>query len=288
MKSRGFPKNRIWGSLLLLLLSLSVFVGASYAWLSTYYETEQPVSLDTGTTKPIPVHMWVYNTEEEGNPGWQQYDATSGERDDERAYLESILKKPGSDDTTYKYDIRAMHLGAIDNLVAITEDNQVYFRFDVNGAEHGTVLALRTSVAGVSGFDQNGEDFFKNSTVELNNLNSLENEANTSHLVFEYAISNTAYPTEMEFAGLGWSVISPKQETGTDDVWLVEPTLSATDYSGDYYLYLRVSPDLDTLLRTAIILSAKMPSQLLFDVNMELEVHPAPAVDAEIGDGNGN
>ena len=162
-----------------------------------------------------------------------------------------------------------MHLGSIVNLVAISEDNQVYFRFDINEEVHGTVLALCTSVAGVSGYDQNGRELSKD---ELTNLNSLENEANTSHLVFEYAISKTEL-TPTDYAKLVWSEM-PVQETETNDVWLVEEQLSADDYSGDYYLYLRVSPNLNTLLRTARILSAKMPSQLLFDVNMELEVHP--------------
>lgn len=269
MKFRGFPKNRIRGSLLLLLLTIGLLAGVSYAWLSTFYETEQPVSFDTGTTSPIPVHMWVYNTAEERDEGWTEYVASADGGEDETAMLPYRLSKTEAG-TASKYDVKAMHLGSIVNLVAISEDNQVYFRFDVNGAKHGTVLALRTSVAGVSGYDQNGREL---STDELTNLNSLENEANTSHLVFEYAISKTE-PTSTDYAGLDWLEILPMQETGTEDVWLVESELAAADYSGDYYLYLRVSPDLDTLLRTARILSAKMPSQLLFDVNMELEVHP--------------
>ena len=82
MKFRGFPKNRIRGSLLLLLLTIGLLAGVSYAWLSTFYETEQPVSFDTGTTSPIPVHMWVYNTAEEGGKGWKVYHAPAAEGED--------------------------------------------------------------------------------------------------------------------------------------------------------------------------------------------------------------
>ena len=255
MKLRGFPQNRIWSSLLLLLLTIGLLAGVSYAWLSTFYETEQPVSFDTGTTKAIPVHMWVYNTAEEGVEGWKEYSASADGGEDETAILTSILSKT-ADGTASKYDVKTMHLGSIHNLISVSDDNRVYFRFDLNGTDYGTVITLQHSLAGISGYNKEGSAL---SDDILQNLTALEGR--TPHLKCKYAISKDKYTPGDIPSGPFWTDTRPEN-------------LRAGEYSGAYYLYLLVEPDLNTLLHTAIILSAQMPSQLLFDIDMELEVHP--------------
>lgn len=267
MKFRGFPQNRIWGSLLLLLLTMGLLAGVSYAWLATFYETKQPVSFDTGTTSPIPVHMWVYNTAEEGNEGWTEYVASATGGEDETAILPSILSKTGSDGTAYQYDVRAMHLGAINDLISVSNDNIVYFRFDLDGTTHGTNITLRHSFEGISGYNRDGAAL---SAEILQNLTALEGQS--SHLKYEYAISETpCTPAEEAISLLSWREMPPQTDESGRDCYLLQGQLN---YSEKYYLYLRAYPDLSTLLRTAIILSAQMPSQLFFDIKMDLEVHP--------------
>lgn len=256
MKFRGFPKNRIWGSLLLLLLTIGLLAGVSYAWLSTFYETEQPVSFDTGTTSPIPVHMWMYNTAEEGEQGWQVYSASATGGEDETASLASSLSKTADGGTAYQIDVKAMHLGSIHNLISVTDDNRVYFRFDLNGTDHGTVITLQHSFAGISGYNRESSPL---SDDILQKLTALEGK--TPHLKYKYAVSETEYTPANIPSESFWTDTRPEN-------------LHVGKYSGDYYLYLLVEPDLNTLLRTAIILSAQMPSQLFFDIDMELEVHP--------------
>lgn len=266
MKMKGFFQNRIFASLLLGLLMLGMIAGVSYAWLATFYETEQPVSFDTGTTSPIPVHMWVYNTAAEGNEGWTEYPAYFAAGKDETAILASSLSKTADGGTAYQSHVRAMHLGAINDLISISDDNKVYFRFDLNGTDHGTVITLQHSFAGISGYNREGSAL---SDEILQKLTALEGE--TPHLIYEYAISEEAYAPAEASSELNWREISIQEDENGRDCYLLQEQLN---YNEAYYLYLRAYPDLNTLLQTALILSAQMPSQLFFDIEMELEVHP--------------
>jgi len=268
-------KNRILGKIcgfLFVFALLGVLVGKTYAWLATYYESEEVVAFDTEETNPIPVHMWIYNTVKERDQGWKKYTATVNSQNSEEAVLPSILVQ-NTAGSTYKYTLKSMHLGSVDNLVTLSDDQIVYCRFDISTQEHGTLIQLDITqpTNSISGYGRTGQAL---PTDVIDALNELD--ADNPHLIYSYAYSNKAYePGQNGFDQLTFQ----SQDWTEDDVknkyHLAMDIGQADDRSSEnYYLYLRITPDLHTLGRDAIILRANMPCQLLFDWDWELTVHP--------------
>lgn len=258
--------------IIILLMLLGIMTGVTYAWLSAYYESETGIAADTSTTEAIPVHMWIYNTEADGSKGWHKYTATNTGTDNEEAMLPSILAKTGNANT-YKYDINSLHFGSIINLVSLSDDNIVYFRFDLSKEENGTMIALDITkpANSISGYDRTGTLLSNDIRTKLNSLDDTN-----PHMNFEYAISDTEYePGTTEFRSLSWKDADFKVENKLNTYKLEKDIGEADSHASEnYYLYLRVTPNLHTLGYTATILSSSMPCQLTFDWDIELTVHP--------------
>lgn len=265
--------NPLWiGAMVMVFLAVFGVTAVSFAWLGNMITGAEEVPITTGTTEPIPMKMWIYDTiKEDSSPGWKSKDITYASDGDEiiiPAFVENTAGK-----YIGKYQVKDLHLGTIDNLVKVKDDNTVYFRFEIDGGENGTNLNM---------IIQNPADYlriygvdFKTGaavTADETTLNQVKhvNENEPEPLVkYEYALSATeAVPGTEAFASINFS-----------DAWdsKTNTSYSLTKSTGfslsKYYLYIKITPSLKSFGKASKHLFKISPCQLFFDWDWAIEVY---------------
>lgn len=259
-----------------LLAGVAVFAamaaatGVTYSWLTSLFYGEENISVTTGTTPPIEMAMWLYTDPDEGaNPGWVEqpirYDGTDG---GEIVIPAAVTVSENT--TSVTYYPQNFHLGTIDNLVRVKKDNIVYCRFKINAQTQGTNLTMNIRLPQDSSYihvyDKDGVPI-SNSRNEIERLTELN--GSRPFLVYQYAVSQEAMTPDSP----GFDALFGGSEWTSAAANAYELQADLTDYSGDYYVYLKISPDLKSFGRATIVLYEYVPSILLFDWVWEITVH---------------
>jgi len=254
---------------LLLLLSALLLATATYAWMSDGFVTpDSEISFTTGKTTPPPVKMWIYTDEEEDEDlaaanRWVEQSVTT---------VDSENTAPGSTasvtDGKYTFTLTTLHLGTVDNLIFLDDDNDVYLRVMIDPETLGNTVAITVALKSTDGielYDSEGtlvtdETEGANPKTPLADLYAIH--AVKPLLKADYVVSKTAYTpyTMIDEVRNGFSPIG-------DDTTYVAPD------GDDYYLYLRIHPNLAAFMEATRFLYVYMPCTILFSVDIDLMIY---------------
>ena len=199
--------------------------------------------------------------------------------------IKPVETMDASASSSEQYSFISLHLGTVDNLLDLSDDNCFYIRVDITPLilnDMGTALRASYSVEDLVFYSNVGND--ETSTLETSYA---ETFAELLGLVdFDCAVSATAYDMTNSAADATAveSLFGSKKESGTlvlDDTeqeyiqldragGTVQLYTAASNDTG-YYLYIRMRPDLETCFDATHDISMFMPCQLVFDISIELE-----------------
>ena len=270
MTQRHGPVKHLIISACLLLLAALLLTTAAYAWMRDGFVTsDSELKLTAGLpTPPNTLAVWIYTSEDENPelaPGarWIQKTVTN---DGEANIF------PGSEDTvvgnTHTFTLTSLHLGTVDNLTRLTDDNYVYMRVQIDPVHLGDTVAFTAALLAEGGlelYDAEGNLVVDETTGEhpktpIASLYEVNDDAQKGPLLdTDYAISKTAYTPA----------------TMTDEFKATFTTLTdSTTYTapdGDaYYLYLRVHPNLTAFITATKFIYSYMPCTILYSMNITL------------------
>lgn len=253
-------------------LLVFVFSYTTFAWLSTLFSGKEEIPFNAGTTPPLTAHMWMYNTKLESTPGWEEKTISCDKKDDEIIIIPSVIE----DETVgsqYKYEIKSLHLGTINNLVRIEKDNTLYFCFEIDPVENGTEIELNISQPDdyLKIYEKSNETDLSEQITEVKDLN-----ANSPLLQYKYALSNVLVDpvaNSNAFNTLSFSDSWTTHNKNTYQLLIKDITEKGISLDDTCYLYLQVTPSLMSFARTAIILFNIMPCEILMDWDWEITVH---------------
>ena len=254
---------------LLLLLSALLLTTATYAWLREGFVTpDSEVSFTTGKLNPPPAKMWIYTDEDEDEnlaaaSRWVEQNVTTvGSENTAPAAASSVT------DGKYTFTLTSLHLGTIDNLIFLGDDNDVYFRVMIDPATLGNTVAITVALKSADGLelydaegtpvtDETEGEHPKTPLADLYEIN-----AEKPLLKADYVVSKTAYTPYTMTDGVknGFSAI------GADTTYV------APD-SDSYYLYLRIRPNLTAFMEATRFLYVYMPCTMLFSMDIDLMIY---------------
>lgn len=173
----------------------------------------------------------------------------------------------------------SLHLGTVDNLLDLSDDNCFFLRLDVSEdviASLGSSFAASYSVEDLTFYSADGSE------VSQQELGNDTFDRLMSLVDIDCAVSATAYDmtTSTAAADAVKALFADNRETtaasvtpGTNYKRVVRNAAADTPiYSpGDatpYYVYVRLRPDLANCFKATQDISAYMPCQLLFDINL--------------------
>ena len=215
-------------------------------------------------------------------------------------YTTEIKTDPNTNQefTSYTYYASQLHFGKVDNLVTLAPDNMMYLRFEVDPIDNGTNAV-------VINFDYHNEAYdadpnkdprhamtlYKldgakielidgdgNSDNDVIQFDSSKREI-TQFLQFSYCVSTQDLtPSDAAFSNLVFSAPTPVEGTATQNLVDYVPTGETTAIDDlvkgqKYYVYIQISPKLETFGKQEKILDYFVPSYMLFDVKFNIAIH---------------
>ncbi len=256
---------------LLLLLSALLLTSATYAWLRVGFVTpDTEISFTTDKLTPPPVNMWIYTEEDENenlaaeNRWVEQSVTTDGSANTAPGVISSVT------DGKYTFTLTSLHLGTVDNLIMLDDDNYVYLRVQIDPAALGDSVDITLALQaenGITMYDSTGtlvtDGVGAGAKTPLADLYDV-NET-TPLLLIDYAISKTAYtPYTMD-------TLAPELKASFATV---EPDTTYTAPDDDsYYIYLRVHPNLAAFMEATRFLYEYMPCTLLYSLDISVMIY---------------
>ena len=163
-------KNLITSACLLLLAAL-LLTTATYAWLREgFVTTESEILFKAGLpTPPNDLAVWVYTSEEEdealaAGARWVSKTVT---------YDNEVNIFPGAESTVtnnkYTFTLTSLHLGTVDNLTRLTDDNYVYLRMRIDPVDLGNTISFTLELLAENGlelYDAEGNQVTDDTTGE--------------------------------------------------------------------------------------------------------------------------
>ena len=174
----------------------------------------------------------------------------------------------------HTFTLTSIHLGTIDNLTRLTDDNYIYMRVQIDPADLGHTVAFTAALLpedGLELYDAEGHLVTDETTGEhpktpLASLYSVNEDAQKGPLLhMDYAISTTSYtPVTMtdEF-----------KETFTT---LTENMTYTAPNETTYYLYLRIHPNLTAFITATKFIYTYMPCTILYSMHISLMCYESP------------
>ena len=245
----------------LMALLLCLLGGATYAWLSTYWHSDQTkVDFTAGAVGQPTLHMWMFDTKEEGSTSdtgeWVEKTVT-------RTDHQNQIPAAGNAETG-TFLAKDIHLGTVDNLVTPKKDNIVYFRLDVT-ENVGSHCELAVNLSG----ENYGFTIYQ----------ATENP--TRYSALDKTVNRTAYETLQSILS-DKHVLDISYYVSTDALTPNDPGFddrvfgSVCDIPGNmdnYYIYIRITPDLSTIAAISRDLYTYMPCVILFDLEIFYEIY---------------
>ena len=263
-------RMRCFLSLFLVFLIGGMLV--TYAWLSLRWNSGlSMLNFSAGTSPPPAASMWLYSTElEENDPdklGWVEYSLTEDEQDPHLFRLPQAQSVES--EGIYTFELKSLHLGTVDNLVIMNQDNIVCLRFCFNSEVHGNSVAMLT--ADLSDSLGRMLHLYNSDGVEITDArvySELETiHAQTPFLQYQGCVSSQKLsPSEDAFAELPFS----EETLFGESVDLYE---NAEPLEGEYYVYIKIMPNLSAIAPASELLNAYMPCVVLFDAEIQATVH---------------
>lgn len=314
LNHHAFPvTGKVVAAIVSLVLAFLLTVGFSYAWLTNFWDSNKvDVGFSTGTVEYPSIHMWTYLTEDEAETvadataGWTQVVLTP---EDHNAIIPDmgITQGDGYDNTeAFTIDVKKVHLGTVDNLVTMKEDNVLYFRFDVKksmGTNFHLVILPAKPVDGAFNFsifslnqdgttytevleeaqDENGD---KIKQTDENGDVIKDEEGNDTYVYKDVyvklndAINPTGDETESKILDISYASSTTALVpggAGFSDLEFGEfkqpDGVSSLANDASYYVYVKMTPRFSTVAAISQDLYRYMPCILLFDLTIYYEIY---------------
>lgn len=281
-------KARIGIIIKIVALAFVVIIttSAAFAWFSTTFESENGVKYQTGDgTFPV-MHAWMFNmTQEESGEDTAKVGtwvsaatATSASPSsdgqinidsEEEGYLLSGVVLNNSNSITEKYVFKSLHLGTIDNLLSLSNDNYLYLRFDITTPNTMGRIACASYLIGETDFHFYDATSADQTAAVITKATTYNKQSIFSEMVgVECVASTTAYAPGANLSDLE----SLFENNGT----LLENGAELSEIYTDennttYYFYVRFFPDLEKCTEATDYFGEYMPCEILFDVEFTVE-----------------
>lgn len=187
---------------------------------------------------------------------------------DSGSVLKSVVPVDSSSSSnTERLTFRSLHLGTIDNLLELHNDNRFYIRLDVDNELYRAYIGYSLLSSGIRIYDVDGFDRTSEISVmtdsEGNPLNLLSRFSEL--FIIEVAVSSSRYSLSSGDQAAVDSLFdnNSKLSNGAALKDLGEP-------SGSYYIYIRLTPDLEKCFSATDHLSIYMPCEITFDVTLNI------------------
>ncbi len=262
---------RCFLSLFLLLIIGGTMV--TYAWFSSRWTSGQSHwEALVGKTPPPEATLWLYSTDlEESNDdarGWVEHTLTGNEQDPHAFLLPSVQSQES--DGVYTFEMKSLHLGTVDNLVLMTQDNIVCLRFAFDPEIHGNSTArLSMDLSDTLGqevrlYDANGGAV--TDTALMEQLMALHEQ--NSFLQYQACVSTQALSPDDD----GFQALAFSEETRFGEELDLYDGMN-TPITDPYYVYITITPNLSAFAPASELLNAYMPCVMLFDTQIQLTVY---------------
>ena len=264
-------------SVFFLVLALVFSTFDTYAWYSNLWIGERQLVFTAGVGEDPLFYAWIYDVtnEESGETllktGIWRNIAQNGTGDGRDCQIAAVQERGVAD--SEKYLFTSLHLGTVDNLISLSNDNYMYLRFDVNDvARQGRKLRIGYSLSsdGVHFYDLEGAD--QTASLTAQTLTEFVGLLNV-----EYALSTEKYDPTVSTAQADSlaGLFSAQNAMGfgklTNGAALTD--LFQEDRAEGYTLYLRFYPDLQGCFDVTEFLGAYMPCEILYDLTLDLEYY---------------
>ena len=280
-------------SFCLLLAIVVVYLRNSLGWFAGNIDANgRGMSVIPESTVFPAIHAWRFDIDggeltdsflKNGNWVEGMDTLTTNDEND----LKSVLPKDTTNDE--KYQFISLHLGSVDNLLTLSEDNCFYIRLDVTSetiASFGKSVRAGYTVSDLHFYDSNGVDQTEtisqnymntysallnlvdiDCAVSLNERNMTGTNSSTDIPIIEGFFKNkvdvTVNADSNQYVQLNHS------GTAVD----VYTTTEGENGPSPYYLYIRLRPDLDKCFSATYDIARYMPCQLVFDITLEFEFY---------------
>ena len=247
--------------------------------------------------------------EEEATAGWEEVLDTQDKNFIRTDSSYGIPSAAGTaTDGIYSFQMNKLHFGVIDNLISLKEDNIIYLRLEVNSATTGGdsmtfgfsyvtaeegVLTVTDLYNAIELYDGEGnlansatlqskikfddcphveENGVTTDQIQMNRTDGKLNLSSSAHFLQIAAAVTTngaLTPDDGDFKNLTFTPYSLMGDTGTLDI----KSVIGADYSGTYYIYLKLAPNLDFFVLQEDLLDQFIPAHIFFDAKLELTIH---------------
>ena len=297
----------------IIFMSAAVFFNGSLGWFSQNRQVSgSGMSVSPGASDFPEMHAWRFdltatvgtgdNTDEDGDTldkRGQWVDALDHETvTDPEGILPVENYSGNAHHELLKF--KSLHLGTVDNLLTLSEDNCFYIRFDVTDELFRTYVGYSLDDSGITVYDQDRNDRTSEIAAledeEHNSLNALDKfvelfQADVAVSANEFTpglIYNKA-TGELITGEPGEGVVTATGEEMIDALFYTTETVEGNEVTtrtglltnGDdlrdlgeqaraYYIYIRFSPDLEKCFEATDHIATYMPCEITFDVTLTL------------------
>lgn len=270
--------------LVLIVLSLMIAFNSSLGWFANnnnVYGSSMNVKAD-GTVFPE-MKAWRFNLDEtidddENGDAFDKSGSWVNAIDESTTTLPKgilpVVEKAYAENTIgEKWTFYSLHLGTIDNLLTMSNDNCFYIRFDVTNIiyQASVSYSLLTSGIHVYGYDGNDETSY---IAEMDDTLSESNPTQSSLQQFvdifqvDVGVSSEEYtPSENQ------EQIDELFFTGETRTGLLTNNGASIDLPAQekaYYIYFRFSPDLEKCFEATDDIVSLMPCEVTFDISLTI------------------
>ncbi|MBQ9416643.1 MAG: hypothetical protein IJU20_07380 [Clostridia bacterium] len=173
---------------------------------------------------------------------------------DSNAILPIVIRSGGGE----KYTFRSLHLGTVDNLLTLSNDNCFYIRFDVTERPLRSAIRYELSSSAVRIYSQDGVD----RTQEIQQTDSDAIALFADLLVVEAGVSTEEYEPSEKLNEMDALVSSDGLLVNGGD-WKELKGLEQ-----GYYVYIRFYPDLSKCFDATTHIVKYMPCEIVFDLEL--------------------
>lgn len=187
-----------------------------------------------------------------------------------KAILPVVEKTYGAGESGEILTFRSLHLGTVDNLLTLSNDNCFYIRFDVTDELFQSTVGYSLTTSGIHVYDFDGND--QTAYIDAledenhNSLNALQQFVDIFQV--DAAVSSSEYTPDDNQDDIDALFYTGSTRTGL----LVNnaANVSLGEQSAAYYIYIRFSPDLEKCFEATDDIVPFMPCEVTFDVTLTL------------------
>lgn len=275
---------------LFVLFVLMIYLNAAFGWFSMNNNVDGDVTtVQPAVTVDPNLHAWRFDlspdngvtlveTGEDFSKDGVWVDALDTATADDVNDLVSVEISPDNDPVnTERFKFISLHLGTVDNLLDLSDDNCFYIRLDMTAdviGNRGASVSARYDVTDMEFYSSEG-DLIDHADLgeayeRLRGLVDLDCAVSATAYDMTTAAGATAVKALFATQAGAGQTVTPETDCiviprGADGAPVYEPEDDAP-----YYLYLRMRPDLETCFDATHDISHYMPCQILFDMEIEI------------------